>query len=70
VPQQNEEPGYLRHIEVLAKQVAACAEYAGWLSYEPDPGDATQLQEAVNDLARDLRHVHSDGDGCLDAWHT
>jgi hypothetical protein len=66
VPHQNDEVGYLRRIESLAREVVDCAANEGWLSYALDPGDATQLQRTVNELARNLRHVHYDGDGCLD----
>jgi hypothetical protein len=38
----------------------------GWLSLLPDAAEATQLQRAVNDLARNLRMRHFDGDGCID----
>lgn len=54
------EPGeqdYLRQIELLARDVVHAAQ---------DPASATALQEAVDDLARTLRHRHFDGDGCVD----
>ena len=38
----------------------------GWLSLLPDAAEATPLQRAVNDLARNLRMRHFDGDGCID----
>jgi hypothetical protein len=66
VPDQNDQVGYLHRVESLAHEVVDCAANEGWLSYAPDPGGATQLQRAVNELARNLRHVHYDGDGCLD----
>ena len=55
---------YLRRIETLARAVCDCALEEGWLSYEPDPEDATALQQSVNALARRLRHHHSADDGC------
>lgn len=57
---------YLRKVEVLAHDVCEEAAVEGWLSYEPDPPAASPIQRAVNELARNLRHVHYDGDGCLD----
>ncbi|MFJ4469777.1 hypothetical protein ACIP2X_20195 [Streptomyces sp. NPDC089424] len=56
---------HLREIERLARAVAAAALDAGHLSYAPDPDDATPLQRAVNALAREIRHHHFPGDGCL-----
>ncbi|MFI5796020.1 hypothetical protein [Streptomyces sp. NPDC051677] len=56
---------YLREIERLAKAVTTAASAEGRLSYEPDPEDATPLQRAVNALAREIRHYHFPGDGCL-----
>ncbi|MFI7014195.1 hypothetical protein [Streptomyces sp. NPDC050164] len=56
---------YLREIERLARAVTAAASAEGHLSYAPDPDDATPLQRAVNALAREIRHYHFPGDGCL-----
>lgn len=56
---------YLARIEALASVVVEEALGEGWLSYLPDPEDATPLQRAVNELARNLRHGHYEGDGCL-----
>jgi hypothetical protein len=61
------EQEYLRQIELLAIDVVDHAQGEGWLSYQPDPDQATPLQRAVNELARQLRHQHFDGDGCLDS---
>jgi hypothetical protein len=56
---------YLRAVERLAHDVVDRAVEEGWLSIEPDPPGATALQRAaVNELARSLRFVHFDGDGC------
>ena len=57
---------YLQHVERLANEVVdeACRE--GWLMYLPDDGAQTALQRSINELARNLRHVHFEGDGCLD----
>ena len=38
----------------------------GWQTYVPDPAEATALLQAVNELARALRHWDFDGDGCID----
>lgn len=56
---------YLREIERLAKAVTTAAFAEGHLTYEPDADDATPLQRAVNALAREIRHYHFPGDGCL-----
>ena len=57
---------YLKAVKGFANAVVETALDEGWLSYLPDPDGATPLQRAVNELARNLRHVHYDGDGCLD----
>lgn len=57
---------YLRKVEALAHEVVDRAAEEHWLSYGSDPSDATGLQRAVNELARWLRHVHHDGDSCVD----
>jgi hypothetical protein len=59
------EQDYLRQIELLARDVIGAALDEGWLSYQPSPADATALQRAVDELARNLRHQHFTGDGCL-----
>ena len=64
-PRPTEEE-YLKRVEELANAVCDEALEEGWLSYLPDPPDATPLQKAINELARNLRHVHYAGDGCLD----
>ncbi|GGL48382.1 hypothetical protein [Planomonospora parontospora] len=60
------EPEYLRHIEHLARKIVNAASAEGWLTYADDPAEATPLQRMVNETARQLRHYHFDGDGCLD----
>lgn len=60
------ENDYLRQLELLAGDVADAAAAEGWLSYRPDPPEATALQRAVNELARTLRLPHFAGDGCDD----
>ena len=57
---------YLRRVELLAHRVCENAFAEGSLSFQPDPDDATPLQRAINELARNLRHRHFDGDGCCD----
>jgi hypothetical protein len=61
----SDEAGYLRRIEALAAHVVDCADSEGWLCYPADPDNATQLQKAVNELGRNLRHIHYDDDGCI-----
>jgi len=67
MPRDDDEPDYLRRIEALAAQVVDCAESEGWLCYPADPDNATQLQKAVSELGRNLRHIHYYGDGCIDS---
>ncbi len=50
----------------LAKAVCDEALEEGWLTYLPEDYEHTPLQRAINELARNLRHVHYEGDGCLD----
>jgi len=57
---------YLNSVEVLAKAVVEEALAEGWLRFQPDLPDSSPLQRAVNELARNLRYVHSHDDGCLD----
>ena len=59
---------YLRRVEQLAHAVVDEAADAseGWLSLLPDAAEASPLQRAVNDLARNLRMRHFDGDGYID----
>ena len=57
---------YLRKIEVLANAVCDRAFDEGWLTFSPEDDDQSRLQ-AVNELARNLRQVHHEGDGCLEA---
>jgi hypothetical protein len=57
---------YLRKVEALANGVCDRALDEGWLTYLPEDHDQTPVQQAVNELARNLRHVHFEGDGGLD----
>ncbi|MFF7216029.1 hypothetical protein ACFZAU_36755 [Streptomyces sp. NPDC008238] len=57
---------HLREVERLARAVVSAAGDESWLSYLPEPQDATALQRAVNALARSIRHYHFPGDGCVD----
>jgi hypothetical protein len=61
---------YLRAVERLANDVVERAFEEGWLMFLPDDSDQTPLQRAINELARNLRHVHTDGDRCLDEDET
>lgn len=57
---------YLNQIEALANAVCDCASDEGWLTFLPEDQDQTPLQQAINELARNLRITHTDDDGCLD----
>jgi hypothetical protein len=57
---------YHAKVEALAHEVVNLAAEEGWLTYLPDDEEQTPLQQAINELARNLRHVHYEGDGCLD----
>ncbi len=57
---------YHAQVEALAHEVVNLAAKEGWLTYLPDDEEQTPLQQAINELARNLRHVHCEGDGCLD----
>ena len=57
---------YLREVEALAHAVCERAFQEGWLAYTDEPADASPLQRAINELARNLRHVHYKGDGCIE----
>jgi hypothetical protein len=57
---------YHAKVEALAHEVVNLAAEEGWLTYLSDDEEQTPLQQAINELARNLRHVHHEGDGCLD----
>ncbi|MGJ6966248.1 hypothetical protein ACSDR0_30500 [Streptosporangium sp. G11] len=57
---------YLRHIEHLAREIVNAADGEGWLTLTTTSDEATPLRRAVIETARQLRHHHFDGDGCLD----
>ncbi len=65
-PPRLSDEDYLKKVEELANVVCDEALEEGWLTYLPDDDDQTPLQRAINELARNLRHVHHEGDGCLD----
>lgn len=69
-PRQADEDTYLRRVEVLADRVCQEALSEGWLTYLPEDADQTPLQRAINELARSLRRVHYEGDGCVDGDHS
>lgn len=56
---------YARRIERHAKAVVEEALGEGWLTYLPEDDGQTPLQRAINELARNLRYKHFDGDGCV-----
>ncbi|GGQ30563.1 hypothetical protein [Streptosporangium pseudovulgare] len=60
------ETEYLRHIEHLARAIVDAADGEGWLVLTGVSDEATPLRRAVIEMARQLRHHHFDGDGCLD----
>jgi len=66
VVERPSEDEYLRIVERLANDVVDRALDEGWLMYLPDDSEQTPLQRSINELARNLRHVHYEGDGCLD----
>lgn len=57
---------YLRHVEQLANAVVDAAFDEGWYL----EAEETPLQTAVNELGKRLRHVHYEGDGCLEEDRT
>ena len=57
---------YLKHVEQLANVVCDAAFDEGWLTFGPDDAGQSPLQQAINELARNLRFLHCEGDGCLD----
>lgn len=65
-PPRLSDEDYLKKVEELANVVCDKALEEGWLTCLPDDDDHTPLQRAINELARNLRHVHYEGDGCLD----
>ena len=56
---------YLRHVEQLANAVCNAAADEDW--YLETGG--TTVQDAINELAKGLRHAHLEGDGCLEDDH-
>ncbi len=65
-PSRLSDEDYLKRVEGLANVVCDEGFEEGWLTYLPDDHDQRPLQRAINELARNLRHVHYEGDGCLD----
>ena len=57
---------YLESIEDLAKQVIAPALDAESFEVYLDDDSKTDLQVAITELARRIRHWHYEGDGCLE----
>lgn len=66
-PRRASEIDYLRKVEALADVVCDAAFEEGWLA-APDDRPLTPLQRAIEDLAKNLRHVHYEGDGCLESF--
>jgi hypothetical protein len=54
-------------VEHVANDVVERADDEGWLMYLPDDASQTALQRSINELARNLRRGHFEGDGCVDA---
>jgi hypothetical protein len=65
-PSRADDESYLRAVEGLARRVCEEAHRERWLMYLPEDAEQTPLQRSTNELARHLRHVHYDGDGCVD----
>ncbi|WP_433436992.1 hypothetical protein [Nonomuraea sp. CA-141351] len=65
-PANLSETEYLRHIELLARDVVHAANEEGWLTHDRVATPATALHRAVNELARQIHHYHFSGDGCLE----
>ena len=63
-PPPESEIDYLRKIEGLSNVVRDRASDEGWLTYLDDDAEQSSLQQAINELARHLRHIHFEGDGC------
>ena len=57
---------YLRDVERLAKSVVDRAADEGWQTFRPQDDQLTPLQRSINEMARHLRYLHYEGDGCLD----
>jgi hypothetical protein len=69
-PSRADDETYLRRLEALADRICQEALAEGWLMYLPDDDDQTPLQRAINELARNIRQVHYEGDGCVDGDHS
>ena len=65
-PPRLSDEDYLKKVKELANVVCDEALEEGWLTYLSHDDDQTPLQRAINELARNLRHVHYEGDGRLD----
>ena len=65
-PRRSTDAEYRQEVERLANEVVSEAYREGWLTYLPDDESQTALQRSINELAKNLRHVHFEGDGCLD----
>lgn len=62
-PRRSQED-YLAEVERLANVVVQEAFGEGWLTFLPEDDEETPLRRSINELARNLRHVHYEGDGC------
>ena len=69
-PPRLSDEDYLKRVEELAYGVCDKAFEEVWLTLSSEDEDQTPLQRAINELARNLRHVHYEGDGCLDETPT
>jgi hypothetical protein len=69
-PSRADDETYLRRVEILPDQVYQEARREGWLTYSPEDADQTPLRRSINELARNLRQVHYEGDGCVDCDHS
>jgi hypothetical protein len=65
-PDGSADVGYMRAVERLAHDVVQEAAREGWLAFDSAREiNSSPLQRSINALARSLRMIHSDGDGCL-----
>lgn len=66
-PRRSQED-YLAEVGRLAHVVVQKSLEEGWLTYLPEDGEETPLRRSINELARNLRHVHDENDGCLEGF--
>ncbi|MFG2167821.1 hypothetical protein [Micromonospora chersina] len=65
-PKPDYDAEYERRIERHPNAVVDAAFDEGWLTFLTEDEPQTPLQRAINELARNLRFKHFDGDGCFE----